>query len=54
MSPGPDPGLTRDPDPRRPMPQVRIDISMSLDGYVAGPNQSLDNPLGVGGEELHE
>jgi dihydrofolate reductase len=36
------------------MPKVRIDISMSLDGYVAGPNQSLDDPLGVGGEELHE
>jgi hypothetical protein len=23
------------------------------DGYAAGPDQSLDNPLGVGGEELH-
>jgi dihydrofolate reductase len=29
-------------------------ITMSLDGYVAGPDQSKDNPLGVGGEELHE
>ncbi|HZN12642.1 MAG TPA: dihydrofolate reductase family protein [Acidimicrobiales bacterium] len=28
-------------------------ISMSLDGYAAGPDQSLDNPLGVGGEGLH-
>jgi dihydrofolate reductase len=27
---------------------------MSLDGYVAGPNQSVDNPLGVGGMRLHE
>ena len=27
---------------------------MSLDGYVAGPNQSLENPLGVGGMRLHE
>jgi dihydrofolate reductase len=27
---------------------------MSLDGYVAGPNQSVQNPLGVGGERLHE
>src|SRR4051812_7640843 len=27
---------------------------MSLDGYVAGPNQSLENPLGEGGEQLHE
>jgi dihydrofolate reductase len=29
-------------------------ISMSLDGYVAGPEQSETNPLGIGGEELHE
>jgi dihydrofolate reductase len=27
---------------------------MSLDGYVAGPNQSLKDPLGVGGEALHD
>jgi dihydrofolate reductase len=27
---------------------------MSLDGYVAGPNQSLDDPLGVGAQRLHE
>ncbi len=27
---------------------------MSLDGYVAGPEQSVDNPLGIGGEQLHE
>src|SRR5262245_1205571 len=27
---------------------------MSLDGYVAGPNQSVDNPLGIGGERLHD
>lgn len=27
---------------------------MSLDGFVAGPNQSKENPLGVGGERLHE
>lgn len=27
---------------------------MSLDGYVAGPNQTLDEPLGEGGEQLHE
>jgi dihydrofolate reductase len=36
------------------MGNVRVDITMSLDGYVAGPNQSLENPLGEGGEELHE
>jgi dihydrofolate reductase len=34
--------------------RVRFRISMSLDGYVAGPSQSVENPLGVGGERLHE
>lgn len=29
-------------------------FSLSLDGYGAGPNQGLGNPLGVGGEALHE
>ena len=29
-------------------------FTISLDGYGAGPDQSLQNPLGVGGEELHE
>jgi dihydrofolate reductase len=33
---------------------LKLDISMSLDGYVAGPNPSLDEPLGEGGEQLHE
>jgi dihydrofolate reductase len=33
---------------------LRLSITMSLDGYVAGPAQSLENPLGVGGMELHE
>jgi dihydrofolate reductase len=36
------------------MPKVILDISMSLDGYVAGPNQTLEEPLGAGGEQLHE
>ncbi|HEY7896753.1 MAG TPA: dihydrofolate reductase family protein [Gemmatimonadaceae bacterium] len=36
------------------MSKLRFVISMSLDGYVAGPNQSLDNPLGVGGMRLHD
>jgi dihydrofolate reductase len=27
---------------------------MSLDGYTAGPEQSVKNPLGIGGEQLHE
>jgi dihydrofolate reductase len=29
-------------------------MSMSLDGFIAGPNESLDNGLGDGGERLHE
>jgi len=29
-------------------------IAMSVDGFMAGPNQSLDNPLGIGGPRLHE
>src|SRR6202011_674225 len=29
-------------------------ISMSLDGFVAGPHQSVENPLGIGGMRLHE
>lgn len=29
-------------------------LSMSVDGYVAGPDQSRDEPLGIGGESLHE
>ena len=33
---------------------IRSNISMSLDGYVAGPNQTRDEPLGEGGERLHE
>lgn len=36
------------------MTKLRLDISMSLDGYVAGPNATLEDPLGVGGEQLHE
>jgi dihydrofolate reductase len=34
--------------------KLRFRISMSLDGYVAGPSQSVKDPLGVGGERLHE
>jgi dihydrofolate reductase len=36
------------------MSRLRSHISMSLDGFVAGPNQSLQNPLGEGGERLHD
>jgi dihydrofolate reductase len=37
------------------MTKVRVNcFSLSLDGFGAGPRQDLDNPLGVGGEQLHE
>jgi dihydrofolate reductase len=36
------------------MSKVISNISVSLDGFIAGPDQSLDNPLGIGGERLHE
>jgi dihydrofolate reductase len=37
------------------MPKTRVSgFAMSLDGYGAGPSQSLENPLGVGGIALHE
>ena len=36
------------------MNSVSCQISISLDGYVAGPNQSIDNPIGEGGMRLHE
>ena len=36
------------------MSLVTSQISISLDGYAAGPNQSLDDPLGVGGMGLHQ
>ncbi|QXC60889.1 dihydrofolate reductase family protein [Aquihabitans sp. G128] len=37
------------------MPKLRAhNISMSLDGFAAGPDQDEDNPLGVGGRALHE
>jgi dihydrofolate reductase len=36
------------------MPQLRCNLTISLDGYLAGPNQSVENPLGVGGLHLHD
>jgi dihydrofolate reductase len=36
------------------MTKLRFNIAMSLDGYVAGPDQSEENPIGVGGMRLHE
>jgi dihydrofolate reductase len=37
------------------MPKLRVNaFSISADGFGAGPDQSMENPLGVGGERLHE
>jgi dihydrofolate reductase len=36
------------------MSRVKVNITVSLDGFVAGPNQSEKDPLGIGGEQLHE
>ena len=36
------------------MNRLTFDITMSLDGFIAGPNATLEQPLGEGGEQLHE
>ena len=36
------------------MAKVIVALTMSLDGFIAGPNQSRENPLGEGGMALHE
>jgi dihydrofolate reductase len=36
------------------MGKVTVDISMSLDGFIAGPDDGLELPLGERGEQLHE
>jgi len=36
------------------MGKVIVDLSMSLDGFITGPNDSIDLPLGEGGERLHD
>jgi len=36
------------------MGKVKFDVSVSLDGYSAGPNPRFEEPLGDGGERLHE
>jgi dihydrofolate reductase len=36
------------------MSKLRLDISVSLNGFIAGRDQSEKEPLGVGGEQLHE
>ena len=36
------------------MSKLKLSITMSIDGFVAGPDQSEHDPLGVGGEQLHQ
>jgi dihydrofolate reductase len=48
------PRSRRPPTEEANVGKLRCDISISLDGCVAGPNQSEENPLGEGGERLHD
>ena len=36
-----------------PLPRTNLSMSISADGYVAGPHQSQEHPLGIGGQLLH-
>jgi len=45
---------TREEKGRIAMARLTLDISTSLDGFVAGPNPTLEQPLGEGGDLLHE
>lgn len=36
------------------MSRITCHMSISVDGFVAGPDQSMDNPLGIGGMRLHQ
>ena len=36
------------------MSKVKVSASISIDGFGAGPHQSLENPMGVGGEALSQ
>jgi hypothetical protein len=36
------------------MSVLKLNMMMSLDGYVAGPEQSAENPFGLGGMQLNE
>jgi dihydrofolate reductase len=46
--------ISADPRGHRGMSSVTCHISISLDGFVAGPNQSIENPIGEGGMRLHQ
>jgi dihydrofolate reductase len=54
MSPAAPGGRRGDGDEREVvMGRVRMSLSVSADGYLAGPGQSVEHPLGAGGEALH-
>ncbi len=36
------------------MPKLRVHVTITLDGYIAGPGQRLEDPLGEGGTRMHE
>jgi dihydrofolate reductase len=46
-------GLTGRSRQEDSMSKLKLNITMSIDGFVAGPDQSPEHPLGVGGEQLH-
>ena len=43
-----------DDERQQPMPMIKTGLLMSLDGYVAGPERSLEHPICVGGMRLHD
>src|SRR5258706_13056464 len=47
-------GPTSMPTEGGTMSKLKLTITMSIDGFVAGRDQSPEHPLGVGGEELHD
>jgi hypothetical protein len=36
------------------MAKIVLDMSMSLDGFITGPQDNLDHPLGLDGNRLHD
>src|SRR4030095_16633976 len=54
MTPGALGGPTSMSTEGRIMSKLKLNITMSIDGFVAGPAPSPEHPLGVGGEELHD
>lgn len=36
------------------MSNVFFEVTMSLDGFITGPNDDIEHPLGIGGERIHQ